>query len=227
MLSEFIENTFQMDDAAYYNILIQKTQGSINELVESNPELTPQLKVLWDTAAEFRSFFDRLVLEERAKSEAIAQEKQEVDSQLVDTVQALSIAEYKLSKTEISDVKSYIKNITTVSLDEVNEKKANDMMILNQKQTSARLQTMLQKHEKDIATAEHNIKSASSKLPALVLEKWVIMKLQKQRTKKEIRAERRLTARADRERRLAAIKHEAVSLFFPLQFIFILILFRK
>ena len=201
------------DDATYYNILIQTTQGSINDLVKSNPELTPQLKVLWETAEQFRTFFDRLVLEERAKSEAIAQEKQEVDSQLLDAVQSLSIAEFKLSKTAITDVKAYIRNITSVSLDEVNEKKANDIMILYQHHTTTRLDALLQTHEKNIATAEFNIKSSSSKLPKLVLEKWVILKLQKQRAKKELLAEKGKAAKADRARRMLELKQESVRLF--------------
>ena len=206
------------NDSAYYFDITNSITNSINNLVASHPDITAELRVLWEHNEQFKGFFNRIVLAERAKVEAIVAEKLRLDTELMASVQALSVSEgvvKTLSKTAILDVKAYIKQITTIDVDDVNERKATDLMTTfrSQNLNTERIERALQKRESDISAAQHQIKLASAKLPALVLEKWVLLKIKKQRVKKELQAENEKAAKAKRLRQMAALKQEEVFAF--------------
>ena len=168
-----------LEDYQNYHNITKSIANSINNLVASHPEITAELRVLWENNEQFKGFFNRIVLAERAKVEAIVAEKLRLDTELMASVQALSVSEgvvKTLSKTAILDVKAYIKQITTIDVDDVNERKATDLMTTfrSQNLNTERIERAIQKRESDISAAQHQIKLASAKLPALVREKWVL-----------------------------------------------------
>jgi hypothetical protein len=210
------------NDSAYYFDITNSITNSINNLVASHPDITAELRVLWEQNEQFKGFFNRIVLAERAKVEAIVEEKLRLDADLMASVQALSMSEgviKPLSKTAILDVKAYIKQVSTINVDGVNERKATDLMTTFQSQhmTTERLNRSLQKRESNIAAAEHNIKQASAKLPTLVLEKWVLLKLKTHLVKKEQQAEKAIAEKANRLRQMENLKQQEVSLFSSLE----------
>jgi hypothetical protein len=73
---------------------------------------------------------------------------------------------------------------------------------------AARINSALRTRESKISAAQKAIQLASADLPSLVLEKWVLLKIQKHRVMMARQAERNKAEQATLQRQRDEIKHK-------------------
>ena len=139
------------------------------------------------------------------------QVKQELDESLLQSVAELSVQTEKvrkLSKKEIKNVDQYLSVCTTIIVDTDTETAANIFMTNHLKANTEKLNGMISRHGLLIEREKFAIKKASVKLPKLVLELAALNKLVRMRNRKEKAEVKKLSDKADRTRKMEALKHE-------------------
>ncbi len=199
----------------YTNVIVPKMEEAFKNLGAKFAG-DPDIGILYAGVSEINSLLQLLYREGtqlHADHAQAIQAKQELDESLLQSVAELSLQTEKvrgLSKHAIQDVNKFLKTCTTVIIDAEQEKAANAFMTLQVglKMSAEALNTKILKQELEIEKEKHRVRSASTELPKMVMKVAVLQKMKRMRDKQATIEARRLSDKADRARKMEALKHE-------------------
>jgi hypothetical protein len=138
------------------------------------------------------------------------QVKQELDENLLQSVAELSVQTEKvrgLSKKAIKDVNTFIKDCTTVVMDDETTKTVyNEFFAKNSGRSAKDIKTSIKRHESDIEKEKAAIADASTKLPELVIENFALHQILKLKKKNAASKAKLASEAASRNAQIESLK---------------------
>jgi hypothetical protein len=138
------------------------------------------------------------------------QVKQELDESLLQSVAELSVQTEKvrgLSKKAIKDVNTFIKDCTTVVMDDETTKTIyNEFFAKNSGRSAKDIKASIRRHESDIEKEKAAIADASTKLPGLVIENFALHQILKLKKKNAASKAKLASEEASRNAQIESLK---------------------